>query len=655
MNTNLQEEKLSFQAEVKQLLHIVTHSLYSNKEIFLRELIANASDAADKLRFNALSNDALYEGDSKLWIKVLFDKNARTITVRDNGIGMSREEVIANLGTIAKSHTKEFLESLTKDKAKDTNLIGQFGVGFYSSFVVAKKVIVNTRGAGKSPKQGVRWESTADGEYIIKNIEQTWRGTEVILHLKPEEDEFLDDWKLRSIIKKYSDHILLPIYMQKQVDIEKDKKDKKDEKGIKDVSVVEEVVNRATALWTLPKKDIKEEDYKELYKHITHDFNVPLLWSHNVIEGKLEYISLLYIPEHAPFDMGNREQRHGLKLYVQRIFVMDDAEQLLPNYLRFVRGIVDSKDLPLNISREILQNNRIIDNIKGGIVKRILDILEKLAQNDKDKYTKFWNAFGQVLKEGIMEDHANKDRIAKLLRFVTMHDSNGDKKGNISLDEYISRMKPKQEKLYYITADSITAAMNSPHLEIFKQKGIEVLLFVNRIDEWMVSNLHEYAGKKLQSVTKGDIDLSEIQPTKDKAVDKKDKKSEEDKSSKEELGSIIKKMQTVLADKVKEVRLSKRLTDSPTCLVTGENEMSMHLQNIMMASGQSTPRGKPTLEVNPKHQLVLQLKQEKDEQKFANWTNLLFEQALLTEGGRLDDPASFVKRFNSMLLENIKK
>ena len=653
MNTNLQEEKLSFQAEVKQLLHIVTHSLYSNKEIFLRELIANASDAADKLRFNALSDDTLYEGDSKLCIKVLFDKDARTITVRDNGIGMSREEVIANLGTIAKSHTKEFLDSLTKDKAKDTNLIGQFGVGFYSSFVVAKKVVVNTRGA--SSKQGVRWESTADGEYIIKNIEQTWRGTEVILHLKPEEDEFLDDWRLRSIIKKYSDHILLPIYMQKQVDIEKDKKDKKDEDGIKDVSVVEEVVNRATALWTLPKKDIKEEDYKELYKHITHDFNAPLLWSHNVIEGKLEYISLLYIPEHAPFDMGNREQRHGLKLYVQRIFVMDDAEQLLPNYLRFVRGIVDSKDLPLNISREILQNNRIIENIKGGIVKRLLDILEKLTQNDKDKYTKFWNAFGQVLKEGIMEDHANKDRIAKLLRFVTTHDSNGDKKGNISLDEYISRMKPKQEKLYYITADSITAAMNSPHLEIFKQKGIEVLLFVNRIDEWMASNLHEYAGKKLQSVTKGDIDLSEIQPTKDKAVDKKGKKPEEDQSSKEELGSIIKKMQTVLTDKVKEVRLSKRLTDSPTCLVTGENEMSMHLQNIMMASGQSTPRGKPTLEVNPKHPLVLQLNQEKDEKEFANWTNLLFEQALLTEGGRLDDPASFVKRFNSMLLENIKK
>jgi molecular chaperone HtpG len=652
MTIDSQAEKLIFQAEVKQLLHLVTHSLYSNKEIFLRELISNASDAADKLRFIALSDDALYEGDSKLCIRISFDKEARTITVRDNGIGMGREEVISNLGTIAKSGTKEFLASLSGDKTKDANLIGQFGVGFYSSFVIADKVTVSTRRAGMLSNQGVYWESTADGEYIIKNTDQTWRGTEVTLHLKPEEDEFLDKWRLRNIITKYSDHILLPIYLQSAEDKIDNKKEQK--KETKEEEEKEESVNRATALWSLPKKDIKDEDYKELYKHITHDFTDPLLWSHNVVEGKLEYITLLYIPEHAPFDMPNREERHGLKLYVQRVFIMDNAKQLLPNYLRFVRGIVDSKDLPLNVSREILQNNKIIESIRGGIVKRVLEVLEKLSQEDKEKYTKFWHAFGQVLKEGIVEDSSNKDRIAKLLRLSTTYVDSKDTYGDVSLDDYVGRMKSGQEKIYYITAESLTAAKNSPHLEIFKKKDIEVLLLVHRIDEWLVSDLHEYDGKKLQSVAKGELDLSKIGAAANIESAGEDKKTEEDKSAKEELTDTIKKMKTVLADKVKEVRCSERLIDSPSCVITGEYDMSLYLQRMMMASGQNNmPREKPILEVNPQHPLVLHLKNETDEQKFAEWTNLLFEQALLTEGGRLEDPAGFVKKLNSILLRNI--
>jgi len=659
--SNSQTEKLSFQAEVKQLLHLVTHSLYSNKEIFLRELISNASDAADKLRFLALSDDALYEGDSKLCIRVSFDKDARTITVRDNGIGMSREEVISNLGTIAKSGTKEFLESLTGDQTKDANLIGQFGVGFYSSFVVADKVTVTTRRAGMLPNQGVYWESTADGEYIIKNIDQPWRGTEVTLHLKPEEDEFLDNWRLRNIITKCSDHIILPIYLQKPVDKKEDKeaKEAKKEKEEKDVEASketkeEESVNRATALWTLPKKDIKDEDYKELYKHITHDFTDPLLWSHNIVEGKLEYITLLYIPEHAPFDMQNREGRHGLKLYVQRVFIMDNAEQLLPSYLRFVRGIVDSKDLPLNVSREILQNNKVIESMRSGIIKRILEILEKLSQEDTAKYTKFWHAFGQVLKEGIVEDSSNKDRIAKLLRLSSTYTGSNDTYGDVSLDDYIGRMKAGQEKIYYITAESLIAAKNSPYLEIFKKKDIEVLLLVHRIDEWLVSDLHEYAGKKLQSVAKGDIDLSKMDVSSEKSAED-DKKTEEDQNSGNSLEDVIKKMKKILTDKVKDIRCSKRLIDFPSCVIMGEYDMSLYLQRMMMAAGQSNlPREKPILELNPEHPLVLHLKNEADEEKFTEWTNLLFEQALLAEGGRLDDPASFVKRFNSVLLSNLK-
>jgi molecular chaperone HtpG len=697
-HVNPQEEKLSYQAEVAQLLHLVTHSLYSNKEIFLRELVSNASDAADKLRFAALADDALYEGDSKLWIRVAFDKKERTITVRDNGIGMSREEVVTNLGTIAKSGTREFLAALAEDKAKDMNLIGQFGVGFYSSFVVARKVVVRTRRAGMRVDQGVCWESTAGGEYTVKNIEQTWRGTEVTLYLKQEENEFLDDWRLRHIITKYSDHIILPIYMAKI----KSEAAAEVSGGQQDNSVDgattaaedsgEEVVNRATALWALPKKDIKDDDYKELYKHITHDFADPLLWSHNVVEGKLEYITLLYIPEHAPFDLWQREHKSGLKLYVQRVFIMDNADQLLPNYLRFVRGVVDSKDLPLNVSREILQNNKIMDGMRAGIVKRVLDMLEKLALEDKDRYAKLWAAFGQVLKEGMVEDFTHKERIAKLLRFASTHGESGDNHSasaetiaaqGVSLDDYVGRMRKGQDKIYYITADSFMAAKNSPHLEIFKQKGIEVLLFVDRIDEWMLSGLNEYLGKQLQSVAKGELDLSKIEAAgglqdsagaadevgaaaaaaaaKDASHDKiKNNPAAESVvgSAGEEkavaaagMESVLKQMQQVLGEKVKEVRLSARLTDSPTCLVAGEHDMSMHLQRLMMAAGQPIPRGKPTLEINVGHPLVQRLKEESDDHKFAELTTLLFEQALLAEGGHLDDPATFVKRMNALLLD----
>lgn len=639
-----QEEKLSFQAEVNQLLHLVTHSLYSNKEIFLRELISNASDAADKLRFEALSDDALYEGDSTLWIKVSCDKTARTITIRDNGIGMSRDEVIANLGTIAKSGTREFLASLAAaGKGQDANLIGQFGVGFYSSFVVAQKVIVKTRRAGMQPEQGVYWESAAEGGYSIKNVEQQWRGTEVTLYLKDDEDEFLDDWRLRGVITKYSDHILLPIYMPKPAELDENGKEKKEAK------VEEEVVNRATALWTLPKKEIKDEDYKELYRHITHDFAEPLLWSHNAVEGKLEYTTLLYIPEHAPFDFWQRDHRYGLKLYVQRVFIMDNAEHLLPNYLRFTRGVVDSKDLPLNVSRELLQSNKVIDSMRSGVVKRVLDMLEKLAKDDGEKYAKFWQAFGQVLKEGVVEDFANKDQIAKLLRFASTYQE--DNKQSVALDDYVSRMVKGQDKIYYITADTINAAKYSPHLEIFKKKGIEVLLLTDRVDEWMLSGLSEYNGKTLQSVAKGDLDLSKIGA--EDAAQAEEKKEEEKKEQEDlvsEFAGVVKQMQSVLGDKVKEVRVSSRLTDSPACVVTGEHDMSMHLQRLMAAAGQEMPRGKPILEINPQHALVAQLKSEADDQKFAEWTQLLLEQALLAEGGRLDDPASFVKRLNALLL-----
>lgn len=626
-----QTEKLGFQAEVKQLLHLVTHSLYSNKEIFLRELVSNASDALDKLRFEALSDNALYENDSDLKIFAEFDAKKHTITIRDNGIGMNREEVIQNLGTIAKSGTKDFLQALTGDQAKDANLIGKFGVGFYSSFVVADKVIVKTRRAGTLINQGVMWESDGTGEYTISNIEKENRGTEVILYLKKDEDEFLNGWRLRNIIQKYSDHILFPIMMQKELS-EEDKKTSKEPEY--------EMVNRATALWTLPRQEIKHEEYKELYKHISHDYDDPLFYSHNRVEGKFEYISLLYIPNHAPFDLWQREHRQGLKLYAQRVFIMDDAENILPNYLRFVRGIIDSKDLPLNVSREILQNNKVIENIKSGVVKRVLDMLDKISINDKEKYTKFWNTFGQVMKEGPVEDFANKERIAKLLRFSTTHTDTAEQ--NVSLDDYISRMKDGQEKIYYITADSFLAAKNSPHLEIFRKKGLEVLLLSDRIDEWLVTHLTEYNGKQLQSIAKGDLDIGKLQDSTEK---------EKQEETKKTFKSVLEQMQKVLADKVQEVRISDRLTDSPTCIVSSEDAMSIHLQRIMQASGHQMPASKPILEINPEHDLIKHLKDEQDDTRFAEWTEILFGQALLAEGGQLENPADYVKKMNKLLLE----
>lgn len=650
MTVEIQKEKLNFQAEVTQLLHLVTHSLYSNKEIFLRELISNSADACDKLRFLGLSNDALYENDDKLWIKVTFDADAKTITIKDNGVGMNREEVIANLGTIAKSGTKEFLSQLTGDQAKDANLIGQFGVGFYSAFVVADKVVVKTRRAGMHSEDGVQWESSADGEYIVSQINLPQRGTEITLHIKEDDTEFLDSWRLRNIITKYSDHILLPIYMEKVVE-SNDENNKSEDKSqtTKEKRIEEEVVNKATALWTLPKKDIKEEEYKELYKHITHDYSEPLVWSHNVVEGKLEYTTLLYIPERAPFDLWHRDHRYGLKLYAKRVFIMDNAEQLLPNYLRFVRGIVDSKDLPLNVSREILQSNKVIDSMRSAIIKRILSMLDNMAQNDQEKYTKFWSAFGQVMKEGLIEDMANKDEIAKLLRFATTHENNNVQ--NISLDDYVSRMLTGQDKIYYITAENYITAKNSPHLEIFNKKGIEVLLLTDKIDEWMLSGLMEYQGKKLQSVAKGDSDTSNIlSKNNEENTDNNDADKKEEELNSDELESMVKQIKEALGDKVKDVKISNRLTESPVCLVASEDDISANLQRIMLAAGQNIPRSKQILELNPKHPLINRLKNEADDQKFGEWSNLLFEQAMIAEGAQLDDPASFVKRLNKLLL-----
>lgn len=639
MTVKAQKETLGFQAEVKQLLNLVTHSLYSNKEIFLRELISNASDALDKLRFATLEDAALYENDGELKIRVDFDEKAKTITIKDNGIGMSRDEVVENLGTIAKSGTRAFFESLTGDKAKDANLIGQFGVGFYSAFVVSDKVTVKSRRAGTLSDQGVVWESAGEGEYTVANVEKAERGTEVILHLKPEEDEFLNNWRLRNIITKYSDHIFWPIVMLQEVFAPESEEGETENKTPPVKEFKDEVVNKAKALWALPKSEIKEEDYKELYKHISHDFEDPLLWNHNKVEGKLEYTSLLFIPGRAPFDLWNREQQHGLKLYVKRVFIMDDAKQLLPMYLRFVKGIVDSNDLPLNVSREILQGSKIIDSIRSGVVKRVLDMLEKLAAEDTEKYQKFWKEFGQVLKEGVGEDHANKEKIAKLLRFATTNSETGEQ--NVSFDDYIKRMKTDQDKIYYVTADSFVAAKNSPHLEIFRKKGVEVLLLSDRVDEWLVSNLFEYEGKSLQSVMKGDLDLG-------KMADEEEKKKQEE--VKAEFSDIVKRIKDVLGEKVKEVRLTQRLTDSPACLVTGDFEASMHMQRLMQQVGQGFPGAKPILELNAEHKIVQRLRDEQDEQRFSEWVNILFDQAMLAEGGKLEDPAGFVRRMNTLLL-----
>jgi molecular chaperone HtpG len=621
-----QTETLGFQTEVKQLLHLVTHALYSNKEIFLRELISNASDAADKLRFEALADSALYENESDLKVWVDFDKEARTVTVRDNGIGMSRDEVVVNLGTIAKSGTKDFLEALTNDQEKDAHLIGQFGVGFYSAFVVADKVTVKTRRVGVPKEYGVLWESNGEGEFTVTDAEKESRGTEVILHLKQDEDEFLDYSRLRQIIIKYSDHIMLPIAMKKPL-------------GEKETEQQEEVINKATALWALPKKDIKDDEYKMLYRHISHDFEDPLVWSHNQVEGKLEYTTLLYIPGHVPFDFGMREKKHGLKLYVKRVFILDDAEQLLPSYLRFTQGVVDSKDLPLNVSREILQNNRIIEQIRAGVIKRVLDMLEKLASEDQEKYTKFWLAFGGVLKEGLAEDIPNQERIAKLFRFASTKTDSSDQ--NVSLDDYLQRMQKDQDVLYYITAEGFNAAKNCPHLEIFRKKGIEVLLLDDRVDEWWLAHYHTHCGKKFQSIAKSDTDLSKF------ADDAQKEEKEKIKTDSEEL---LKKMKDVLVDKVQEVRVSDRLTDSPVCIVTSENEMTYNLQRIISDMGQDAPDIKPILEINPQHALIQQLKEQSDEKQFADWANLFYEQAVLVAGGKLDDMAGFVKRLNSLLV-----
>lgn len=627
MSVEAHKETLGFETEVKQLLHLMIHSLYSNKEIFLRELISNASDACDKLRFESLSDDALYEGDNELAIHVEYDKEARTVTVRDNGIGMNRQEVVENLGTIAKSGTRQFLDSLTGDQAKDAHLIGQFGVGFYSSFIVADKVTVTTRRAGLTAEHGVRWESGGEGDYTIETVAKPERGTEVMLHLREGEDDFLDGWRLRSVIHKYSDHITLPIMMQKEAIGEE-----KSEEGA-------ETVNKASALWTRSKNDISDEEYNEFYKHVAHDFEDPMTHIHSRVEGKLDYTSLLFIPKRAPFDLWDRERRHGIKLYVKRVFIMDDAEQLMPNYLRFVRGVIDSSDLPLNISREILQHNKAIDSMRNGSVKKILGLLESMASKEPEKYQQFWQEFGKVIKEGPGEDFANREQIAKLLRFAST-DKDTDEQ-TVSLIDYVERMKAGQDNIYYITADSFAAAKNSPHLEVFRKKGIEVLLMFDRVDEWLVSSLTEFEGKQLKSVTKGELDLGEMENEEEK---------QQQESVAKDFEGLVKQVEESLGEKVKEVRITHRLTSSPACLVTEEGEMSANLERILKSVGQNAPDIKPILELNPEHPLVAKLKDESGE-RFGDLASILFDQALLAEGGQLDDPAAFVGRLNQMLLE----
>ena len=627
------KQTMGFQAEVKQLLQLMIHSLYSNKEIFLRELISNASDAADKLRFEAINNDALFENQSELFISVDFDKTARTISISDNGIGMSQQEAIDHLGTIAKSGTKEFFTRLSGDQQKDAALIGQFGVGFYSGFIVADKITVETRRAGLPADQGVRWESGGEGEFTIENIELPQRGTRIILHLREGEDEFLSAWKLKSTIRKYSDHISLPIRMKKE-----EWDEEKKETVIKDEL---ETINQASALWARSKSDITDEQYIEFYKHVSHDYQDPLSWTHNRVEGRSEYTQLLYLPKNAPFDLWDRNKRGGIKLYVKRVFIMDDAEQLMPIYLRFVKGVIDTNDLPLNVSREILQESRDVKVIREGSTKRVLGMLEELANTDeqekKDKYADFWKEFGQVLKEGIGEDTSNKERIAKLLRFASTH--NGSDAQTVSFVDYVGRMKPEQDKIYYVTADGWTAAKNSPHLEIFNKKGVEVLLLTDRVDEWMLSFLTEFEGKQLISVAKGDLDLGKLE-------DETEKKQKEETAT--EYKDLVEKMKTALTEKAQDVRITFRLTDSPACLVSGDDELSGNLLRMLKASGQAAPESKPILEINPHHPLVQRLKYE--DGKFNDWSSILFDQAMLAEGGTLTDPAGFVKKLNDMLL-----
>jgi molecular chaperone HtpG len=620
----MQKQTMSFQAEVKQILHLVTHSLYSNKEIFLRELVSNASDACDKLRYEALNHNDLYEGQSELQIRVSFDPEARTITIRDNGIGMSADEAVQHLGTIAKSGTREFMSKLDGDQKKDASLIGQFGVGFYSGFIVADRITVESRRAGLKPEEGVRWTSEGTGDFEVETIARPERGTDVILHLREGEEEFLTTWRLKSIISKYSDHISLPILMRKeQWDADKAESKLTDEW---------ETVNKAAALWTRPKSEVTDAQYQEFYKQISYDSDPPLAYTHNRVEGRTEYTQLLYVPAKAPFDLWNRDKRGGVKLYVKRVFIMDDAEALMPVYLRFVKGVIDSADLPLNVSRELLQESRDVKAIREGSTKRVLSMLEDVAENQKDKYAEFWKEFGAVLKEGIGEDHQNKERLAKLLRFASTHADEG-----VSFADYLGRMKEGQEAIYYITADSLAAAKSSPQLEIFRKKGIEVLLLADRVDEWMLAHLYEFEGKPLQSVAKGAVDLGQLQDDEEK------KKAEEAASA---IKPVIERLKTALKDRAKDVRVTTRLVDSPACLVTEEGDMSAHLARMLKQAGQQAPAVRPVLEVNPEHALVRRL--ESDE-RFDDLAHILFDQAWLAEGGQLEDPAAYVQRVTRLL------
>ncbi len=631
MTVEAHKETRGFETEAKQLLHLMIHSLYSNREIFLRELISNASDAADKLRFEAVSDDSLFEGDSELKIRISFDKDARTLTVSDNGIGMSRDEVVDHLGTIAKSGTAQFLQKLTGDQKKDSHLIGQFGVGFYSSFIVADRVEVFTRRAGLPAAEGVHWESAGEAEYSVETVEKAERGTTVVLHLREEALEFADHWRLRSIVKKYSDHIAIPIVMRKPTDSGEDEESKAPE---------DEVINTATALWTRSRSDISDDEYKEFYKHVSHDFSDPLTWSHNRVEGNLDYTSLLYIPSRAPFDLYNRDGARGLKLYVQRTFIMDDAEQFLPLYLRFVKGVVDSNDLSLNVSREILQKDPNIDTMRSALTKRVLDMLSKMAKKEPEQYAAFWQEFGQVLKEGPAEDYANREKIAELLRFSSTHTNQPEQ--NQSLDAYIERMREGQDRIYYIAAENFNTAKNSPHLEVFRKKGIEVLLLWDRVDEWLMSHLMEYKGKSLQDVGKGELDLGDL----DNEEEKKAKEEEAEK-----LKPLLERVKTELGDQVAEVRITHRLTESPACVVVPEHEMGAQMRRILESAGQKLPESKPIFELNPQHPLVQKLEGETNDGRFGDLARILFDQANLAEGAQLEDPAAYVQRLNRLLLE----
>jgi molecular chaperone HtpG len=631
MTATSTRETLGFQTEVKQLLHLMIHSLYGNKEIFLRELISNASDACDKLRFESVADSTLTAGDSEFRIRVGYDKAARTITISDNGIGLSRQEVIDHIGTIAKSGTREFFSRLTADNAKDAQLIGQFGVGFYSAFIVADHVTLISRRAGAAADDAVQWESAGEGEYSVESVRKDTRGTDVILHLRPEEDDLLSGARLREILKKYSDHITFPILMKK----ERWDADAKAQV----VTDEDEQVNQASALWARPKSEISDAQYEEFYKHVGHDFEPPLAWTHARVEGRQEFTQLFYVPRRAPFDLWDRDHRHGVKLYVRRVFIMDSAEQLLPAYLRFVRGIVDSSDLPLNVSREILQQSSDVAHMRTASVKRVLGLLEDLAAKQPDKYATFWTEFGRVLKEGIIDDGANRERIARLLRFASTHADTADQ--TVSLADYVGRMKAGQDAIYYVVADGFAAAKNSPHLEVFRKHGIEVLLLSDRVDEWVTGHLAEFDGKKLVSVTEGDLDVSKLGETPSAVAD--DLKEQEFKD-------LLTRMQDALADRASRVRLTHRLTDSPACLVGDEHGVSRHLERIMRAAGQQMPASKPILEINPDHPIVQRLRAEIDATVFADWSQILFDQALLAEGGELEDPATFVKRLNALTL-----